>query len=328
MTDMFSRLRTEAERVNAANKMVLFQTKGRQGLNSINQFSGHDAKMKLGIGGLGLGMGSSLGMVGVAMANQAAALGSAGLLASASTALAGLGTVTLGAAVLPVATVVTLGGAVAGVAIFGASRLMKVDVAKGFNLQRALERGDQAKFENLSKETVELRAWFKGAKNLLVNTFRQHGQEEEPGHIAEVEKPGAQDISNRAPEMNYVVEYELLELFGGGSPEIDKQLQLDMAAELSAKIWNQHGIVVTEDKIHSCLGRTRENETTYGKIVGIDKQQGLVIQSIGRGQATIHKLEDFAVEPKIGNEIMVSYRGGQLRSPQEKDMSQAVAVGR
>lgn len=325
MSGLFASLRKEAERVSASNKIVLFQTNQRQGRNAVDQFSGHSARSKLGVGGLGLGAGSLMGLMGVAAANQAAALGSAGLLASASTALAGLGTVTLGAAILPAATVATLGGAVAGVAIFGVSRLMKVDISRGINLQQALEQGNETRFQKLSNESLTMKDWFSGAKNLLVDAFQRDRQKslELTTHkgLRENDAPINQEKTNLA------LEYELIDLFGS-SPEKDQIMKNDLVSQLSARLWDNRNIVVTEDKIKSFFENSRGNESNFGKILGIDKEQGLVIQSIGRGQATIHKLQDFDITPKIGSEMMISYRGGKMMAPQEKNLDKNNALER
>lgn len=323
MSGMFTRLREEAERASASNKMALFHTKQRQGLDAVSKFSGQSARTKMTVGGLGLSMGSYLGMMGIGIANQAATIGSAGVLSSASTALAGLGTVTLGTAVLPVATVVALGGAVAGIAILGASRLMNVDRSKGFALQRTLEEGDLKKFQALSNDSLGLKDWFSGAKSLLVSAFQRDAQKkmEIPENIKEIGNPQSLD------DKVFSIEYELVDLYGE-SPEKNQQRKQEIASQLGEKIWKEHNIVVTEDKIHSAFEGTRGNSDSYGKIIGIDKGQCLVIQSTGRGQATVHNLLDFGVMPKIGAEMMISYRGGQMRPPQEKGIGQTTGIGR
>jgi len=310
MTGMFERLRAEAERVSEANKMALLHTKGRGNLDLVDKFSGRAAQQRIQTGGILVSAGSFLGMAGAAMANQAAALGASGLLATASTAMAGLGTVAVGSAVLPVATVATLGASVAGLAVVAASKLMRVNMDKGFAFADALQQGDKAQLRSLAKTNLGLGDWIKGARNLLVNSFKQQSNV---------------DANRELPARTYdaAFEYEMEDLFGDAEDSrLGKQALVEQVA---SEIWDTHGIVVTDDKVHACLGKARGNDSTYGKILGIDKDRGVVIQSIGRGQATIHNLKDFSVEPQLGAEMMVSYRSGQMLNTPAKDMSRSVS---
>lgn len=312
MKGMFERLRVEAERVSEANKMVLLNTKSRGNVDLVDKFSGRAAQGKIQAGGVLVSAGSFLGLAGAAMANQAAALGASGLLATASTAMAGLGTVAVGSAVLPVATVATLGASVAGLAVVAASKLMRVNMERGFAFADALQHGDKEQLQSLAKNDLGLGDWIKGARNLLVNSFKQQSNGE-----------ATRDLSTNACEVAF--EYEMEDLFGDvEEARLGKQALVERVA---SEIWDKHGIVVTDDKVHACLGKTRGNDSTYGKILGIDKDRGVVIQSIGRGQATIHNLKDFAVEPKLGTEMMISYRSGQMLNTPERDMSRGVSAG-
>ncbi|KWW32392.1 hypothetical protein AU374_05992 [Cupriavidus metallidurans] len=310
MSGMFERLRAEAERASAANKMALLHTKSRGNLDLVDKFSGRAAQQRIQTGGILVSAGSFLGMAGVAMANQAAAMGASGLLASASTAMAGLGTVAVGTTVLPAVTVAALGASVAGLAVVAASKLMRVNMDKGYAFADALQQGDKEQLQSLGKTNIGLGDWIKGARSLLVNSFKQQSNLE-----AKRDVPAAKTY-------DAAFEYEMEDLFGDAEDSrLGKQGLVDRVA---SEIWDKHGIVVTDDKVHACLGKARGNDSTYGKILGIDKDRGLVIQSIGRGQATIHNLKDFAVEPKLGAEMMVSYRSGQMLNTPAKDMSRSV----
>lgn len=311
MKDIFGRLRLEAERVSEANKLMLLNTRVRDGWDLVDKYSGLAAQQKVAAGGVALSAGSLVGMMGVAMANQAAALGTSTLLGTASTALAGLGTVAVGATVLPVATVATLGASVTGIAILAASKLMRVDNEKGFAFEEAIRGRDGEGLKSLAKQDIGAMDWIKGARNFLVGSIKQQFFGE---------RAQAVSVQNKHDAM---LEYECEDLFAN-SLEESKLGKQALVEKISSEIWDQHGVVVTDDKIHGCLGKTRDTEVAHGKILSVDKERGLVLQSIGRGQATVHSLKDFSKIPQIGAEMTISYRGGQMRNLPEKDLGRGV----
>ena len=150
----------------------------------------------LKVAGLGTGMTGVLGVMGVAMANQAAStvamyagmtaaqtssLAVAGLatsagsftaaLGSVGTALAGMGSVAVAGASLPVASVVALGAAAAGVTMLA--------VGKAYSLMKeSHNRGipdavvDRAFFDPNGREAPKLANWLKAAKSLVVESIQ------------------------------------------------------------------------------------------------------------------------------------------------------------
>jgi len=53
-----------------------------------------------------------------------------------------------------------------------------------------------------------------------------------------------------------------------------------------------------------------DNGSFSGRVVGVDRENGLVYQSTGRGQGVVHELESLSKEPRIGEEMTVRFRGG------------------
>jgi hypothetical protein len=313
-SEMMKNLRKEAERASEANSLMLVHSR-KQGWDLVDKVSGQTTQNMVRNSGLGMGMGGVIGLMGVAMANQAAALGAAGLLSTASTAMATLGSVAIGSAVLPVATVAVLGTAVAGLALVGVSQFMKVDYEKAAQVESALKSNDRDTLAKIGREDVGIKDWLKGVGSVAVKLMR--GQYlGSSGKSIEAEALG--DAS---------LDYELEDLFST-TVEQTKQAQAQLVEKISGDIYDRLGVVVTDDKLHACLGKTRNHGVSCGKILEVDTKTGLVIQSSGRGQATVHNLKDFKSVPLVGKDITVSYKGGAMQEPQEQGQSRFNGVGR
>lgn len=299
MGTIFSTLRAEAERVSEANMLAMADAKGR-GSSVADHYSGQTLKSRLEVGGLALSGGSMIGLIGVALANQAAVLGTSGLLASASTALAGLGAVTLGTAVLPVATVATLGAAVTGLTIAAVGKVLSVDHERGADIEEAIQRGDNRLLRSLGRDSLGLKDWLKGAQQVLFKGIKQQ-------FFGEKEPEADRILKNDAR-----LEYELDDLFSN-TPDESLRARNELVNEIAGEIWDSHGVVVDDSALHEALGRTRDGVTNIGKVVAVDQERGLVIQSIGRGRATVHSLDGFDKMPQVGEELTLSYQQGVMR---------------
>lgn len=71
------------------------------------------------------------------------------------------------------------------------------------------------------------------------------------------------------------------------------------------------GIRVDRSQVAEVLQRGGpENGTFSGRVVAVDRDNGLVYQSTGRGQGVVHELGSLSKEPRIGEEMTVRFRGG------------------
>ena len=350
---MIAGLRLEAEKVSGANCAMLANSRGKA-WELADKFSGQSAKNRATASGAALGMGGVLSLIGVAMANQAAgtvamytgytavqtaAFGAVGLstsagafttmLAGASATLAGLGTVAVGSAILPVATVIALGAGVAGVAVLGISRLMRIDRDKGHAITTALINDDRDSLNKIGRQDVGMSDWLVGAKNWVVKSLQDS-----------LGKGGGLSVGSFSPDVNdpakglamagYACDnYELEDLFGETFEESAKGQQA-IVEKIGASMWEKLGVVVTDDKIHACLGGVRGDTTTIGKILDVDLKTGLVIQSLGRGQATVHNWKDFAQVPVVGQDASISYKAGKMQGAKEQgnELDSRTSVGR
>lgn len=329
-SNMIANLKKEAEKVGAANYLLLANSRdSSKPFDYIDVVSGRAARESTKFTGAFMGAGGILGLMGVAVANQAAALGTAGLLSSASAAMAGLGTVAVGTAVLPFATVAAVGVAVSGIAVMGISQLMSVDANKGFAANKAVEANDRDALAKLGSQNIGAADWLRGAKNFVVKSLREnflgdrHRLVETPAQ--EAVKQGALPMVKLAHGDDAISMYELEDLLGE-SFEDSVQGKKRIVDLVAGDAWDKLGVVITDDKIHECLSQTRSNETCIGKILDVDLTTGLVTQSMGRGRATIHNLKDFDKVPVIGQEAEISYKGGKMQAP--KDLGAEREAGR
>lgn len=81
---------------------------------------------------------------------------------------------------------------------------------------------------------------------------------------------------------------------------------------LGGEIFKRHHVVVSLTEMRDCMTDSRRNAGYSGRILEIDDANGLVVQSMGRGQATVHKLAHFPERPQLGEYADVHYREGGL----------------
>lgn len=353
---MMAGLRLEAEKVSESNlgmwnKLQMAQDNPRGfSWNVHEKISGQDLKNKVQYAGVGLGVGGVMGIMGVASANVAAASVAAGVsagavtttLASISTALATLGTVAVGTAVLPAATVAVIGAGVAGIAVMGVSKLMGVNSEKAYDVTNALQRNDQNALRQIASENIGVADWLKGAKNLVVKSLREAVMGVDNSLVKSASPLGMNPSgvgsapplgvgANSIPGSSKAAgvdghafrEYDAQGLFPGG-----EMAQAKMVDAISRAAWEKHGVVVSDDRIHECLGQSQRDASFSGKILAVNEKSGLVLQSTGRGQATIHNLKDFQKMPVVGQNMDVAYKGGQMQGAKEQGQQQGAGVGR
>lgn len=312
---IFKSLRTEAERASQANLMLMAELKGEKLDRVSDKVSGRSLQDGVALLGAGVSAGSLLGLVGMAAANQAAALGTGGLIASASTALASLGTVAVGVGVLPVATVTALGAAVTGIAVVALSKMLPVNHEKGAAVVSAIRDGDRDQLSDFGRESPRAVDWLKGARALFFKSNSERLLGDQAPHAERAVRPDASLF------------YDMADLFSGSEQESLRNRQA-FVEKLAGEIWEKTGAHVDFEALHSGLGKTRDEVTTVGRVVNVDKQRGLVVQSLGRGRATVHLLSDFANPPKVGSDISVSYKRGAMQFPQRAMNGPEAGVGR
>lgn len=97
------------------------------------------------------------------------------------------------------------------------------------------------------------------------------------------------------------------------------------AVEVCGGFFKRHDVVVTPRNLVQCLEHERHNESYSGHILEVNKERGLVVQSLGRRQATVHLLEDFKEEPEMGAYLDIKYVNGQMAEVKEKGLSKSIA---
>lgn len=71
------------------------------------------------------------------------------------------------------------------------------------------------------------------------------------------------------------------------------------------------GIQVNPAKVASLLQTgIVPNEKHVGRVVGVDRELGLVYQELGRGTGTVHLMDSLSRIPAVGENISVSYKDG------------------
>ncbi|TXI24247.1 MAG: hypothetical protein E6Q67_03235 [Roseateles sp.] len=306
MGDFFKRLRVEAERASQANLIMLAERqRGKWTSHDLSdQFSGRRMQQRLEVGGLALSASSVVALMGVAVANQAAALGTSAMLASASTALASLGTVAAGTAVLPVAPVVALGTAVVGLAIHLGGKLLPVDHEKGSDFAAALRLVDKTSLTALGSRYVGVASWLQGLKRQIFDRRKEQVCGEVP-----VEKAAQVRIHMEA-SVDAWARYQLADLFSE-SPDEARREQAAIIERLVEEMWLHHDVTIDPLQAHAALDGVQDVVTT-GQVVAVDRERGLVLQTIGDGRVTLHVLRDFDEPPVVGDHLTLTYEGGRL----------------
>ncbi|OJW46229.1 MAG: hypothetical protein BGO63_03935 [Candidatus Accumulibacter sp. 66-26] len=83
-------------------------------------------------------------------------------------------------------------------------------------------------------------------------------------------------------------------------------------------IFKRLDVVVSHTELSSCIRHERENASYSGPILDVDQARGLVIQSLGRRQATAHLLKDFPEVPDVGSSMDIAYRRGVFSVKHQK----------
>jgi outer membrane lipoprotein SlyB len=72
------------------------------------------------------------------------------------------------------------------------------------------------------------------------------------------------------------------------------------------------GIRVDADKVADMLEHGAPDHGSYtGKVVGIDRENGLLYQSSGRGAGIVHDLGSLSMVPEVGENITIRFNGGR-----------------
>lgn len=93
----------------------------------------------------------------------------------------------------------------------------------------------------------------------------------------------------------------------------DRPRQLVQAIEICRnkmieQVWEKFGFTVSENSIDDLLpGRKRRNKLFTGKILAIDLEEHLALQSIGGGEAILHNFSDLDKTPVVGAVATVTY---------------------
>lgn len=99
---------------------------------------------------------------------------------------------------------------------------------------------------------------------------------------------------------------------------------------IGTDIYKRLHMVVSPRDITDCVDGLRTNASFSGKILEVDQERGLVVQSLGRQQATVHRLGDFEQAPVAGKNMDIKYRDGKVALGTElgTELGQAQGVGR
>jgi len=129
----------------------------------------------------------------------------------------------------------------------------------------------------------------------------------------------AQPASNESHmAVDATLDYDIAELFAE-SAEDGRRRRQALIDRIGNDLWARHGVLVEDNEIHDCLARTRVDVVNIGRVLGIDAERGLVIQSLGRARATVHNLNSFPVPPAVGTLVTITYRGGGLQCASENE---------
>ncbi|OJW46225.1 MAG: hypothetical protein BGO63_03915 [Candidatus Accumulibacter sp. 66-26] len=72
----------------------------------------------------------------------------------------------------------------------------------------------------------------------------------------------------------------------------------------------KHQLLLTPKDVVLCFARSKEG-LCLGKVVDVDVDKGLVLQSLGKGRGSLHCIADLGRVPKIGEMLDVVYRAGK-----------------
>lgn len=317
-------LRAEAERVGQSNYLMLANEPLKDKGSIKNRVSGNEKKDRQTVMASILSVGGITGMMGVAVANQAAALGTGAVLTKASAALMGLGSVAIGSAAIPVVTVATLGAAAVGAVLLITSQTMRVDYAKGARVAEAVMKNDLEALKMEGAQRLTTGNWLKGTANYLMKAIREIVPGQSP-YVQSIENDTVQshpqNIERRKDDLR--LQYFVEDVFSSSvsEGELAKEALIENVAD---KIWQKHGLVADAEQIKSCLESAPQSRQFVGNVIEVDKESGLVYQSMGRGRVAVHHISDFAKTPEVGKMLEVSYKNGVMQNDKGPNQTHAI----
>jgi hypothetical protein len=318
-SDTIAALKKEAEKVNEANLIMLQKSN-----KSVEVMSGAALKENIGNSGAAIATTGAAGIWTIAASNAAAAnlaagIGTTGMMSTLSTTLMGLGTVGVGAAAIPVATVIAVGALTVGGTLLLASKLLKVDYEKAFNIEN--NHIDEI------RGSTGIGDWIKGAKNIVVRGIKDVfiSKDIVPPEVAVLKDTAATKILDRVDKANSFNVFDDYDVSDHLDYQKGKDKLVDRIVMLAA---SKFGVNLDPEQTHKALGQSRGDAAYSGKILAVNEVSGLVLQSTGRGHATIHNLRDFANIPEVGQDINVIYKGGQLLAGKVMEHERTASLGR
>lgn len=319
-------LRAEAERIGQSNYLMLANGPLKEKAAIANRVSGSEKKNQQTVMASILSAGGITGMMGVAVANQAAALGTGAVLAKASAALMGLGSVAIGSAAIPVVTVATLGAAAVGAVLLITSQTMGIDYDKGARVAEAVMKNDLEALKAEGAQRLTAGNWLKGTVSYLMKAIRENVSRQSP-HLQSIENDTVQSHpqNNKRHKDDLRLQYFVEDVFSTSvsEGELAKEALIE---NVSDQIWQKHGLVADAEQIKSCLESAPQSRSFVGNVIEVDKESGLVFQSMGRGRVAVHHISDFSKTPEVGKMLEVSYKNGAMQG--NKGPSQTCAVER
>lgn len=72
----------------------------------------------------------------------------------------------------------------------------------------------------------------------------------------------------------------------------------------------KHHLLLTPKEVGLCFARGKEGQQ-IGKVVDVDLNRGLVLQSVGQGRGALHCISDLGKVPEVGDVLDVRYRAGK-----------------
>jgi hypothetical protein len=89
-------------------------------------------------------------------------------------------------------------------------------------------------------------------------------------------------------------------------------------------IFKRFDVVVPVSNVMDAIEQRRDNATFNGQVLDIDEQRGLLVQSLGRRHATVHRLDAFENVPPVHEFVKLKYREGAMSMQVERIAVQGV----
>ena len=86
----------------------------------------------------------------------------------------------------------------------------------------------------------------------------------------------------------------------------------------------KHNLLLTPQEVGLCFARGKEG-LQLGKVVDVDLDKGLVLQSVGRGRGALHCIADLGRVPEVDEMLEVNYRAGKAT---ERGRAEEMETGR